>query len=134
MNPWQKYPMQRRLKEQDLYTPEEDQVYGVLAEFEGDPWNPDLRYFTPTRILYEKYRQWYCQIDWRWADAPSLLTEEQFGSALRQVFPQLRDYGRRVRRSYHGKREWGFLGLRGPDAIISTDRRGRPKKAVNSDR
>jgi hypothetical protein len=131
---WQKYPMQRRYKNGDNYTPEEEHVYGALGDIEGDPENPDLRYFTPTRILYEKYRRWYCQIDSRWADAPQLLTEEQFGSALRQVYPPLREYGRRVRRSYHGKREWGYLGLKGPDAIISIDRRGRPKKkAANSD-
>jgi len=122
------YPMHRRLKKHDLHTPEEQQVYGIVVDYAQDPENADLRYFVPTRVLYEAYREWWLQFEWRWVGAPQLLTPEQFGSALRQVFPELCDHGRRVKRTYKGRREWGYLGLKGPGSIISHTCRGRPKR------
>jgi len=118
----------------DYLTDEEIEVQQALKDYE---WQPDNHQaFVPTRVLYQVYRRYIAQLAWR-EPTTTNLSMQQFGVVLGRLFP-FEDEGvmanerpgrhpNRVRRTYHGRRMWGYLGLVGPETITSRDQPGRPK-------
>jgi len=81
---------------------------------------PDEVVWTPTQVLYDAYLKWLP------VNAPSAtpLSESYFGRAMHRVLgvePALKQF-----RRYHGKRCWGYVGVKGPGSIIVSKSRGRP--------
>lgn len=117
----------------DWLTDEEWEVQQALKDYTYNP--EDIRAFVPTRVLYATYRRHAAQQQFR-DPTTATLTQQQFGVALGRVFGFKElgvvandDYGRhpnRVRRTWHGKQMWGYLGLVGPETIYSRDAPGRP--------
>jgi hypothetical protein len=126
------YNLRRKSKHPSRLTPEEDDVQTALAFYTDEEGKADLRDFVPTRILWETYEAWINQFV-RTPEDPATLTRRQFGAALARVFPELEDRSRRVKRTYEGRVEWGYVGLKGPRSIRSHEHSGRPSKHVNND-
>lgn len=124
----------------DSLTDEEWEVQQALKDYRWEPDRDDA--FVPTRVLYQVYRQFVGGLQWREAGT-STLSMQQFGVALSRVYP-FHDEGpdagsdpsrppNRVRRTWHGKRMWGYLGLVGPETVATTDQPGRPKRRLEHD-
>jgi len=118
----------------DMLTDEEWEVQQALEVYEFQPENE--RAFVPTRVLYAAYRRSIAQRQFR-DPMTTVLSQQQFGVALGRVF-SFKETGlvaneeggrhpNRVRRTWHGQRMWGYLGLVGPETIESRDSVGRPR-------
>lgn len=133
--------MRRKAKPLDMLTEEEKDVQKALlaAGYESidtAPGEVSVDDFTPTAILYRVYRQHVAQFSHPFEDV-EILSYRKFGSVMARVFPHLEDQfingrGRltreyRARRSYHGERCWGYLGIKGPESIKSYSEAGRPR-------
>jgi hypothetical protein len=132
------YDLRRSKKEDDYLTPEEEDVQRALKDYTDDfDLVDEVHDFVPTRILYETYLAFIHQSR-RFPDDPETLTLRQFGAALLRVFPNLAETdwtgeSSRRRHMVDGRREWGYLGLRGPRSVKVRDDRGRPRIHADPD-
>jgi len=111
----------------DRLSPEEFEVRESIAEAGYTFDEMDLESFVPTDVLYRVYRNWITarqQFRLQQDEPPDDLNPRQFGAALNWVF-DLED--RKVRRRWHGKKKWGYLGFTGPEARPTRDCPGRPR-------
>ncbi len=88
-------------------------------------------------MLYAAYRRYIASVPFREPFATTL-NPQQFGIALGRVF-SLKESGilaneeqhrhpNRVRRTWHGKAVWGYLGFVGPETVMTASAPGRPQK------
>jgi hypothetical protein len=117
-----------------MLTGEEEDVARALREYTADPEQVHPADFVPTSVLYQAYRDYVGQFT-RYPDDPATLNTRQFGAALLRVFPDLDEWDEdlkrnpnRVQRRYHGKKKWGYLGVKGPLSIRTQDEPGRPRR------
>jgi hypothetical protein len=122
------YPLQRRHKSESRLTPEEEEVLQALAPlYTDDPERAALDDFTPTRVLYRAYLDYVNRFDHLPGD-PEVLTQHQFGAAIRRAFAELGDHSDyRVQRTVKGRRVWGFLGITGPGTVKIRTGPGNPR-------
>ena len=108
-------------------TPEERDVQAALARY-CTPSKSD-RDFTPVEPLYRLYvnRHLECYQSLQARDDHPLLSRNQFGHALRRVFPGTRRCKRAVARR---KRQWGYVFLTGDFAIVTRPPRRRKASAA----
>lgn len=128
------YDTRRKAKPAEALTPEEEDVQRALHEYTADPTRVSPADFVPISVLYSVYRRYVGQFV-RYPDDPDTLNLRSFGAALLRVFPDLDDWDpdlkqnpNKVRRTYHGKRMWGYMGMWGPLSIESRDMPGRPSR------
>lgn len=128
------YPTKRSSKPDELL-PEEQEVVAALSAYETVFDNDDISLdeFVTTHDLYETYRRHalavHSQPGFGVADpeeAPIILAQRQFGAAIRRVWPGIEAY--KVYRMKDGRRQWGFVGVRGPESITVQDNPGRGRK------
>lgn len=118
-----KYQLQRKGKPAECWLPEEQQVFEALRAFTFDPERTRITDFTPTRVMYETYRQFVDSTPDR-PDAPEVLNLKQFGAALNRVFRL--DDSRWSRRHVGGRRVNGYIFVRGPGSVIAHAGPGNP--------
>lgn len=114
------YELRRSRKPTDTLTDEEWEVAQALKEY---IWQPDQRLdFTPIMEMYNCYRRYVGRQAYR-DPFTQTLSVRQFGAALQRIYPFDEEGPNpfKVRRTYHGKRVWGYLGLVGPLTIQSRD-------------
>jgi hypothetical protein len=125
------YDNRRSAKDPDRLTPEEFEVQQALnkAEYRFDPYQVQM--FVPTKVLFQVYRRYIAGLRYRGDgyDVPVDLSIRQFGAALNRVYPE----PEKVRRTWHGKRCWGYLGIIGPETLQTQDERGRPRHDTEDD-
>lgn len=81
--------------------------------------------WTPTAALWRSYRDWWGLNRWRIdPDLPARLTVRQFGRAVRRIFAG----ACRRKRSFHGKPQWGYSRLSGPESVSTPLPKGQKKK------
>jgi hypothetical protein len=117
-------------KPEDRLTDEELEVSDALIEYRLDtslPASVQCRTFVPVKVLYRVYREHVAGRQYR-EPGVRTLNHLEFGAAIRRIFPLVEDGPDPffVRRSYHGRAEWGYLGLTGPECILSNATKGRP--------
>ena len=112
---------------------EEKDVARALSEYTTDTREVHPDDFTPIRVLYQTYRDHIARF-LNDPTSPDPLDIRSFGAALMRVFPDLDDYDpaiggnpNKVRRRYHGKKMWGYMGLKGPLSLRTHGIPGRPK-------
>jgi hypothetical protein len=118
---------------------EEQDVKTAMAQAGYDSYDTDPTVdpddFTPTAVLYRVYRRHVAQyVDP--LDDVEVLSRRKFGAVMGVIFPHLEERDihptrglvrvNRVQRTYHGRRVWGYLGVRGPESIRARHHRGRP--------
>jgi len=108
--------------------PEEHDVATALAAYARA--QATFRDWVPTSALWRAYCDWRACYRWRRDDeqAPAL-TVRQFGRAVRRVFPGVH----RCKRSFHGKQQWGYATLCGPESVVTRQPRGGKKRLSPSE-
>ena len=122
------YQMRKKLKDQHYLTPEEIDVQTALKDYTVLETFSFPTEWVASAKLYDTYLTWFNKRLSVNGDA-ELLKVREFGAALRRVFPQLEDDDERrcCLTPPNGKRQLGFLGMRGPGASTINPHRGRPK-------
>lgn len=93
-------------------------LYRSLPGYEPDRL-PETMYFTPTRLMYQAYVRWLS----RNREDAQPVGGSFFGRSLGSTIGA--DPFLRVQRFYEGRREWGYLGVKGPGSILVSSQRGR---------
>ena len=118
------YDNRRCVKSPTRLTVEEFEVQQAMIRggYEHDPYRTTA--FVPTAVLFQVYRRYIGTLRFRGddQDTPVDLGLRQFGAALNRVW----DEPQRARRSWHGTRRWGYLGVVGPESLVTRDEVGRP--------
>jgi hypothetical protein len=120
------YPMQRQAHERrfrNQLSSEECDIVEALKDYTTNSGIATSQDFVPLFILYDLYKRTH--FSFSHLDEAVLLTPQQFGCAVRRVFPRLES--NRVRRTYNGRREWGYIGLKGPASVRVNEGPGRPR-------
>lgn len=131
------YHLQRSRKDPDVLTPEEQDVAQALRVYKTLDQGADVNDFVPTFVLYRVYRDYVARFTHP-SEQVGTLTIRQFGAALVRVIPHLEEAdwdGKKwkpvykAQRQYHGRKCWGYCGLKGPDSLRTLDEVGRPSNA-----
>lgn len=103
-------------------------------KFEPENWDAEFS-FVPISVLYQTYRNFIASKTHRHCEdpPPDDLNIRSFGAALRHVWTIDDLVGEnegtdvyRTRRWYHGKQQWGYLAVTGPEALNVQYKPGRP--------
>lgn len=103
-----------------------DAEWEVIEALKQSGYGYDEAHITswvPTEVLYRAYRTWIGTLKYREPESETL-NPEQFGAALRRVFPFEPDD--HLRRKFHGRRLWGYARVTGPEAVEVREVRAGP--------
>ena len=121
------YDNRRSKKRPDYLTAEEYEVSMALRKggYKREP--QEITSFVPTIVLFQVYHRYIGGLQYRIYEdeLPQDLGIRPFGAALNRVYDL--DRGERLQRRWHGKKCWGYIGITGPEAILTRDEPGRPR-------